>query len=77
MIRLKLVKMNALPRGVCPYYRGAFVREILGTFDEPGVPPFRGPESQLFIREVDHSHLVDGDWYSYVSPYKIISLEVL
>lgn len=68
MIRVKLVDNYAGQRGVHLYDRETFVRFVLGTFDEPRVPLFRDPESLLFIEEVDHSHLVDGDWYSYVSP---------
>ncbi len=69
MIRVKLVEDYASQRDVCCYDRGTFVRDVLGNHDEPRVPPFRNPESLLFIREVDDGHLVDGDWYSYVSPF--------
>lgn len=69
MIRVKFVEGMSPELGFCPYSRETFVRDVLGSVDGPSVPPFRDPESLLFIREVDHGHLVDGDWYSYVSPF--------
>lgn len=46
-----------------------FSTMCLTPFEGRTEPPFRDPESQLFIQEIDHGHLVDGDWYSYVSTY--------
>lgn len=69
MIRVKFMEDMTSGSGFCPYNRETFVKDVLGSFDEPRVPPFRDPESLLFIREIDHAHLVDGDWYSYVSPF--------
>ena len=51
------------------YEKGMMVRNILGTVQRPRVPPFRDPESLLFIHEVDRGRLVKGDWYSYASPF--------
>ena len=68
MLRVKLIDKRR-DRGFCRYTEGTMIRVILGTFQEPRVPPFRDPESLLFIQEVDKGHLVEGDWYSYVSRY--------
>lgn len=69
MLRVKLIRHDGPERGFFRYQHDTFISQVLGTFDEPKVPPFRDPESLLFIQEVDHGHLVEGDWYSYVSPY--------
>lgn len=70
MLRVKLREDKGYTEpGFCRYEKGMMVRQILGTFQRPRVPPFRDPESLLFIHEVDRGRLVEGDWYSYVSPY--------
>lgn len=70
MLRVKLIEdKGAAQTDFCRYEAGMMIREILGTFQTPRVPPFRDPESLLFIHEVDRGRLVKGDWYSYVSPY--------
>lgn len=70
MIRVKLVDSTNPSERFWRYNAKDFLTFTLGGFDEYRTePPFRDPESQLFIREVDDGHLVDGDWYSYVSPF--------
>jgi len=70
MLRVKLREYTVyLEPGFCRYEKGMMVRNILGTIQRPRVPPFRDPESLLFIHEVDRGRLVKGDWYSYVSPF--------
>lgn len=44
-------------------------RPLGGFLEFRTEPPFRDPESLLFIQEVDDGHLVNGDWYSYVSSF--------
>lgn len=70
MLRVKLIEDNGYTvPGWCRYNADMMIRDILGTFEEPRVPPFRDPESLLFIHEIDRGRLVKGDWYSYVSPF--------
>lgn len=67
-----MLRVNLIDRSqwsFCRYTPDTFVRQVLGTFDELTEPPFRDPESLMFIQQVDQGHLVEGDWYSYVSPY--------
>lgn len=54
--------------GFCRCDADMMIRNILSTFDEPKMPPFRDPESLLFIHEVDRGRLVKGDWYSLSAP---------
>lgn len=51
-----------------PYEQKSFFR-LLGGLGHPQAPPFRDRESLKFIREVDQGELIEGDWYSYLSPY--------
>lgn len=70
MIRVKLVGDGHSSEHFWHYSEDVFLTWPLGGFHEDRTePPFRDPESLLFIEEVDNSHLVDGDWYSYVSPF--------
>lgn len=74
MIRLKLVKEEKNLRcstALCVEYDERNFHRLLGGgfLEADEKPPFRDLESQMFIREIDRGELVEGDWYSYVSPY--------
>ena len=70
MIRVKLVKKEDFYQNgnqICVYDSNRFY-DLLGGFSQKEEAPFRDKESLKFIEEIDHGALVDGDWYSYISP---------
>ena len=72
MIRVKLVKRENFSQNgsMIQVYSSKCFDELLGGFSRKEEAPFRDKESLKFIEEIDHGTLVDGDWYSYISPEK-------
>ncbi|HIR13420.1 MAG TPA: hypothetical protein IAB31_05805 [Candidatus Choladousia intestinavium] len=73
MIRLRLINREEAyqKKGEYAFYQEKDFLRLLGGSILEGwkQPPFRDPESQLFIREIDEGRFVEGDWYSYISPF--------
>ena len=72
MLRMKLVKRENFSQNgsMIQMYSSKSFDELLGGFSQREEAPFRDKESLKFIEEVDHGTLVDGDWYSFISPDK-------
>ncbi|MCI8363929.1 MAG: hypothetical protein HFG34_03120 [Eubacterium sp.] len=73
MIQLKLITddMEIYDRKnkIVEYSEKAFLWKLGGVPGQEHSMPFRDESSLKFIREIDHGELVEGDWYSYVSPH--------
>lgn len=55
---------------ICEYDRKSFYHLVQGyPGEEKTGPPFRDDDSVKFIREIDHAHFVENDWYSVVTPF--------